>query len=129
MGTAEIYRAITDIAGVQDALIVDVPPDDGVGTSEMVLFTVVDGGGISDELAEKIRFRIRQRCSSRHVPDAIVAVPAVPRTLTGKLLEVPVKALLMGRSSTANAGALVDPEAFAWFVEYAERYRAERAQS
>jgi acetoacetyl-CoA synthetase len=125
MGTAEIYRAIADIDELKDALVVDVPPDDGIGNSQMILFAVVADGVVSAPLVAEIRSRIARRCSSRHVPDEIVAVPAVPRTLTGKLLEVPVKALLMGRSATtaANAGALTDPDAFTWFVEYAARYR------
>jgi acetoacetyl-CoA synthetase len=59
------------------------------------------------------------------VPDAIVEVPAVPRTLTGKLLEVPVKRVLMGRPAGVAAGALEDPRALAWFEDFALRRRDE----
>lgn len=126
MGTAEIYRAIADVEGVRDALAVDLPPENGVGNSRMLLFVVPTDGTVTDRIAAEISSRIRQRCSSRHVPDEIIAAPAVPRTLTGKLLEVPIKRLLMGQpaASTTNVGALVVPEAFDWFVEFASQRRA-----
>ncbi len=70
---------------------------------------------------DELRSRIRRDCSPRHLPDEVIAVPAVPRTLTGKLLEVPIKHLLMGRSieQTVSRDALAQPAALDWFVAYA----------
>ena len=84
MGTAEIYRAVLAIDEVVDALVVDV------GT--MPLFVVLrEGTELDDELVARIRTRVREDCSPRHVPDEVVAVEEVPRTLSGKVLELPVK--------------------------------------
>jgi acetoacetyl-CoA synthetase len=132
MGTAEIYAAVLAAAEVEDALVVDVPPVDGLGNSWMTLFVVLRDGGSPDEaLGEELRARIRRDCSPRHVPDAIVGVEAVPRTLTGKLLEVPVKKLLMGwdPADVANRDALADPAAFDWFVDYARGPRSAQNKS
>lgn len=126
MGTAEIYRAVVAADGVVDALVVDVPSADGTGDSWMPLFVVLaEGCTLTDELAADIRLRVRRDCSPRHVPDDVVQVAEIPRTLTGKALEVPVKKLLMGRDpdSVASRDALANPSAFDWFVEYARRHR------
>ncbi|HEU4363026.1 MAG TPA: acetoacetate--CoA ligase [Mycobacterium sp.] len=124
MGTAEIYAAVMAIDEIVDALVVDVPDPNGLGAGNMTLFVVTaDGVELSDAMCDEVRERIRRDCSPRHVPDHIVAVPAVPRTLTGKVLEVPVKKLLMGRQpdEVASRDALADPDAFDWFVDYAAR--------
>jgi acetoacetyl-CoA synthetase len=115
MGTSEIYAAVLAADGVADALVVDVPPADGTGDSTMTLFVVMAAGaGLTDGVAAELRRRIRSDCSPRHAPDEIIAVPDVPRTLTGKLLEVPVKRLLMGHAPevVATRDALANPEAF-----------------
>ncbi len=72
--------------------------------------------------ATRINGAIRAALSQRHVPDDIIAIPAVPRTLTGKKMEVPVKRLLLGRplSEVAATGAIADPRALDFFVEYAD---------
>ncbi|MEP9384279.1 acetoacetate--CoA ligase [Nocardioides sp. KR10-350] len=123
MGTAEIYAAVLKVDGVVDALVVDVPPkDDPSGDSRMPLFVVLDEGrDLTDEMVAEIRRRVREECSPRHVPDVVEQVPAVPRTLTGKILEVPVKKLFMGGdpSQVATRDALANPEAYDWFVAYA----------
>jgi acetoacetyl-CoA synthetase len=127
MGTAEIYRAVLAADELVDALVVDVPPADGAGDSWMPLFVVLAGGlTLTDELRADIRLRVRRDCSPRHVPDEIVQVAEIPRTLTGKALEVPLKKLLMGRDpgSVASRDALANPAAFDWFVEYAGRHLA-----
>jgi acetoacetyl-CoA synthetase len=127
MGTAEIYRAVLAADEVVDALVVDVPPAGGSTESWMPLFVVLsEGRTLTDELRAEIRLRVRRDCSPRHVPDDIVQVAEVPRTLTGKALEVPVKKLLMGRDpgSVASRDALANPAAFDWFVEYAGRHLA-----
>jgi acetoacetyl-CoA synthetase len=118
MGTAEIYAAVLVLDEVADALVVDVPSHDGT-ESTMTLFVVTAPGfELTDEVAAELRRRIRSDCSPRHVPDEITAVPAVPRTLSGKLLEVPVKRILMGSDpeQVASLDSLANPEALDWFV-------------
>jgi acetoacetyl-CoA synthetase len=115
MGTAEIYSAVLSVDGVLDALVVDV---DGW----MPLFVVLaDGVELDDELTKRIADRVREDCSPRHVPNEVVAVPAIPRTLSGKVLEVPVKKILMGAApeQAASRDSLANPEALDWFVEFA----------
>jgi acetoacetyl-CoA synthetase len=117
MGTSEIYRAVLAVPEVLDALVVDVPR---VGTDGwMPLFVVLaEGTVLSDELVGEIRRRVRQDCSPRHVPDEIRQIPAVPRTLSGKVLEVPVKRILTGTpvDAAASRESLANPEALDYFV-------------
>ena len=95
MGTSEIYRAVLDIDEVVDALVVDLPRDGTDGW--MPLFVVLrEGSELTDELLAEIRRRVREDCSPRHVPNEVRQIAAVPRTLSGKVLEVPVKRILMG---------------------------------
>jgi acetoacetyl-CoA synthetase len=84
-----------------------------------VLFVVAD---LDDELRARIAGALRSQLSPRHVPDTITAVPAIPRTLTGKKLEAPVKRILRGEpaEAVASRGALADPEAVDAFVRFAE---------
>jgi acetoacetyl-CoA synthetase len=87
----------------------------------MPLFVVLEPGrSLTYELVAQIRTKIREACSPRHVPNVVVATPSVPRTLTGKVLEVPVKKLFMGQPAekVATKDALANPEAFDWFVDY-----------
>ncbi len=120
MGTAEIYRAVLSLPEVADALVVDLPREGTQGY--MPLFVVLQPGrNLDEELVATIRARIRDDCSPRHVPDEIRAVPAVPRTLSGKVLEVPVKRILSGEATerTVSRDSLVDPEALRPFEELA----------
>ena len=140
MGTSEIYRAVLEVPEVVDALVVDLPagrrrpgpaverPDAeravaGDGTDGwMPLFVVLrDGAALDDELTAAIRRRVREDCSPRHVPNEIRAIPAVPRTLSGKILEVPVKRILTGTPAeqAASRESLANPEALDYFVELA----------
>jgi acetoacetyl-CoA synthetase len=122
IGTAEIYAAVLAVPGVADALVVDVPSFEDVGDARMVLFVVpAEGAEVDEALASEIRARLRSDCSPRHVPDEVHAVREVPRTLTGKLLEVPVKRLLMGqpREQVVNEGTVANPAALEWFVDFA----------
>jgi acetoacetyl-CoA synthetase len=118
MGTSEIYRAVLAVDAVLDALVVDVPRE---GTSGwMPLFVVLrDGETLSDSLVSEIRARVRSDCSPRHVPDEIRQIAAVPRTLSGKVLEVPVKRILMGVpvARAASRESLANPEALDFFAE------------
>jgi acetoacetyl-CoA synthetase len=120
MGTSEIYSAVLAFDEVTDALVVDV---DGF----MPLFVVLrDGVELTDELRDKIVARIRDECSPRHVPNEIDAVPEIPRTLSGKILEVPVKRILLGAEPerVASRDSLANPSALDWFVEWARTSRS-----
>jgi acetoacetyl-CoA synthetase len=126
IGTAEVYSAVLALDAIGDALAVDVPSADGTGDGYLYLFVVLAGGAVLDDaLQGALRAAIRRDCSPRHVPDEVIVVPEVPKTLTGKLLEVPVKRLLMGRAvqEAANRDALANPEALDWFVEFAAARR------
>jgi acetoacetyl-CoA synthetase len=113
MGTSEIYSAVEGVEQVLDSLVVDV---DG----RMLLFVVVRGE-LGPELESEIRARVREHCSPRHVPDAIYQVAEVPRTLSNKKLEVPVKRILSGADpgQAASRDSLANPDALDWFVERA----------
>ncbi|HWC87342.1 MAG TPA: acetoacetate--CoA ligase [Solirubrobacteraceae bacterium] len=121
MGTSEIYRAVLSVPEVLDALVVDVPRRDTDGW--MPLFVVVrEGEELSDELISEIKRRIRQDCSPRHVPDEIRRIDEVPRTLSGKVLEIPVKRILMGAppEEAASRESLANPDALDYFVRLHE---------
>jgi acetoacetyl-CoA synthetase len=125
MGTAEIYRVVLAVDAVVDALVVDVPRD---GEGWMPLFVVLrEGAELDDDLVAEIRTRIREDCSPRHVPNEIVKVDAVPRTLSGKVLELPVKRILMGTDpeQAASRDSLANPEALDAFAAFS-RERAGR---
>lgn len=122
MGTAEIYAAVLAVPEVADALVVDVPSPDGAGDGEMILFVVpADGAELTDAVADELRARIRRDCSPRHVPNRLVTVPAVPRTLSGKALEIPIKRILMGHDpgKTVDPSTLANPESLDWYLDFA----------
>jgi acetoacetyl-CoA synthetase len=118
MGTSEIYRAVLALDEVVDALVIDVPREGTDGW--MPLFVVLrEGESLEDDLVKEIRKRIREDCSPRHVPDEIKQIDEVPRTLSGKALEVPVKRILMGTpvEQAASRESLANPEALDYFVQ------------
>jgi acetoacetyl-CoA synthetase len=122
MGTAEIYRAVLALDDVTDALVVDIPKEGE--ENFMPLFVVLrDGAELDEELAKAIKARIREDCSPRHVPNEIVTVSEVPRTLSGKVLELPVKRILQGDDpdKAASRDSLANPKALDFFVDYAGR--------
>ncbi|HEY8466272.1 MAG TPA: acetoacetate--CoA ligase [Solirubrobacterales bacterium] len=122
MGTAEIYRAVLAVDEVTDALVVDIPKPGTEGW--MPLFVVLrEGAELTDELKREIAQRIRSDCSPRHVPDEIYRIKEVPRTLSGKVLEIPVKRILTGTppERAASRDSLSNPGALDFFVELAER--------
>ncbi len=120
MGTSEIYRVVEDLPEVLDSLVVDV---EYLGhASFMPLFVVLRPGMALDlALETRLRHEIRTQISPRFVPDEIVQVAEIPRTLTGKKQELPVKKLLLGRSlrDVMNPDACANPGAFDFFVDYA----------
>ena len=123
MGTAEIYRAVDKVEEVEDSLVVDVEKQDGSAT--MPLFVVLQQGvELDEDLTDRIKKSIRENASPRHVPNEILAVHDVPRTLNGKKLEVPVKKILSGKSpeEAASRDSLSNPESLDDFAELAGRY-------
>ena len=127
MGTSEIYRAVATVPEVLDALVVDVPRGGGEGELWMGLFVVLrDDAMLDEDLAKTIKRRIREDCSPRHVPNEILAIEEVPRTLSGKVLEVPVKKILMGTAPelAASVDSLANPRSLDYFVSLADRFTA-----
>jgi acetoacetyl-CoA synthetase len=123
MGTAEIYRAVLSIPEILDALVIDLPRDDTDGW--MPLFVVLgDDAELTDELVATIRRRVREDCSPRHVPNEVRRIAEVPRTLSGKVLEVPVKRILTGTpaETAASRESLANPAALDYFVGLADEY-------
>jgi acetoacetyl-CoA synthetase len=121
MGTSEIYSAVLADDDVVDALVVDVPREGTDGW--MPLFVVLrEGATLDDDLVARIKNRIREDCSPRHVPNEIHQITEVPRTLSGKALEVPVKRILMGdpADKAASRESLANPGALDYFVELAD---------
>ena len=122
MGTSEIYRAIEGIPEILDSLIVDL---EYLGrASYMPLFVVLRQGAALDEaLVERIKTRIRTDLSARYVPNDVFSIAEVPRTLSGKKMEVPVKKLLLGMAleSVASRDAMSNPHSLDFFVRFAAR--------
>ncbi len=121
MGTAEIYSAVLALDEVVDALVIDMPREGTDGW--MPLFVVLrEGESLDDSLIAEIRRRVREDCSPRHVPDEIRQIAEVPRTLSGKVLEVPVKRILMGTPAdqAASRESLANPAALDYFVNLSE---------
>jgi acetoacetyl-CoA synthetase len=120
MGTAEIYRVVEELPEVRDSLVVDL---EYLGRpSFLALFVVLQPGHALDEpLKKRIFDRIRTKASARHVPDEAYAIAEVPRTLTGKKMEVPVRKLLLGAApeKVASPDAMANPASLAFFVQLA----------
>lgn len=120
IGTSEIYRTIGHVAGVEDGLIVNL--DLPGGKFFMPLFVkLADGAKLDEEMCKEINARLRAEYTPRHVPDRIYQVPAIPYTISGKRMEVPVRRILAGHplAKAANRDAMADPAALAFFIEYA----------
>jgi acetoacetyl-CoA synthetase len=118
MGTAEIYRAVADLPEILDSLVVDVPKPGTEGW--MPLFVVLrEDEELDGDLVGEIKRRIREQCSPRHVPNEIFQIEEVPRTLSGKVLEVPVKRILMGEpaESAASRDSMANPASLDYFTE------------
>ncbi|NQY83432.1 MAG: acetoacetate--CoA ligase, partial [Alcanivorax sp.] len=122
MGTSEIYRVVEELPEVLDSLVVDL---EYLGReSFMPLFVVLrEGVSLDEDLKGRIKAGIRDNLSARHVPNDIVAEPDVPRTLTGKKMELPIKKLLLGQSleKVANPDAMANPESIRTYQDYAEQ--------
>ncbi len=118
IGTAEFYAVVESLPEVADSVVVHLEDGD-----RLLLFVALrEGEELDEALRDRIRAELRSALSPRHVPDRIAAVPAVPRTLSGKKLEVPVKRILTGTppEAAASRGSLANPEALDAFVELAQ---------
>ncbi len=122
MGSSEIYRVVEDIPEVLDSLIIGV--ERAGGAYYMPLFVVLQPGvELDDALKTTIRNKIRANLSPHHVPDEIIAIPEVPRTLNGKKLEVPVKKLFMGAplEKAISVDSMSNPQVMQYFIEFAKQ--------
>ncbi len=126
IGSAEIYRAVEQIDEVADSLVVclELP---GGGFWMPLFVRPADGAAVDDALRARIVAKLRADCSPRHVPDEIHGVAAIPYTLTGKKMEVPVRRILAGfpPEKVASRDAMMQPAALDWYVDFAHRRAAE----
>lgn len=120
MGTSEIYRAVEGMEEVQEALVVDL---EFLGKKSFLLMFVVlkEAVVLTDELKERIKEQVRKVTSKRHAPDEIYAVNAIPKTLNGKKMEVPIRKLLLGRENHIHLDTVANPDSIAYFVDFAKK--------
>jgi acetoacetyl-CoA synthetase len=122
IGTAEIYRSVEEMDEIEDSLIVNL--DLPGGNFFMPLFVrLADGVELDGDLLARLKAKLRADYSPRHVPDHVYPVTAIPYTLTGKKMEIPVRKVLMGVAidKAANVSAMANPESLDWFVDFARR--------
>jgi len=119
MGTSEFYRVAEALPEVGDSLVVDTGK---LGTDGRLILFVVPAAGceLDDDLKGRLRAALRTQLSPRHVPDEMYQVPRIPRTLSGKKLEVPVRKILLGTEPerAADPNALADPDALSYFGRF-----------
>jgi acetoacetyl-CoA synthetase len=123
MGTSELYRVVEGFAEVADSLVVDL---EYLGRpSFMALFVVLRDGAttVPAKLKHALLQAIRTGLSARHVPDDVFAIAEVPRTISGKKMEVPVKKILLGQpvDKSASRDSMANPQSLDWFVAFARR--------
>ncbi len=119
MGSADLYAAVEAVPEVVESLVLGVEQDDG-GYWLPVFVRLAPGMELDDALIARLKQAVRENASPRHVPDEVIAVPAIPHTATGKKLEVPLKRIAQGRpvETSLNLGSVDDPAAVNWFVEF-----------
>jgi acetoacetyl-CoA synthetase len=122
MGSADIYSAVEALPEIAEALVLGVEQPDG-GYWLPLFVRLREGVELDGALEERIRRAVREQASPRHVPDEVVAVPAIPHTVTGKKPEVPLKRIAQGVAvdRALNLGAVDDPDAVRWFVDHLSR--------
>ncbi len=116
MGTSEFYRVVEGLPSVSDSVVVHTNDD------RLLLFVVPSGSTWTDSDAEELRSTLRRELSPRHVPDAIHLIDQVPRTLSGKKLEIPIKKILAGirPGEAARLDALANPDSLEGFAAFRE---------
>ncbi|VVQ15551.1 acetoacetate--CoA ligase [Pseudomonas fluorescens] len=123
MGTSELYQAVEALPQVLDSMVVDL---EFLGKpSYMPLFIVLgEGARLDDALHKKIMASIRGALTPRHVPNDIFVVPAIPRTLSGKKLELPIKKLLLGHAldKVVNKDSMANPDSLGWYLAFADQW-------
>lgn len=123
MGTADIYAAVEEVPGVADSLVIDL--EDGAGGSTLLMFVVPRDGHLLDaDLEAAMTAAIRASLSPRFVPDAYILAPAIPRTLSGKKQELPVKRLFQGWpvDKVINPDAIANPDVIPWYLARAKAW-------
>jgi acetoacetyl-CoA synthetase len=126
MGTSEFYRVVESFGEVTDSLVVDTGRLGAEG--RLVLYVALtsgfpaDGVTLDDDLVKRVKTALRTQLSPRHVPDEIIVVPGIPRTLSGKKLEIPVRKILLGTpvEQAADLSALANPEVLGYFAARAQ---------
>jgi acetoacetyl-CoA synthetase len=124
MGTSEIYQTVESLAEIVDSLVIDL---EALGQeSYLPLFVVLrEGVSLDESLKQRIKAKIRQDISPRHVPNDIFAIQEVPYTLSGKKMEVPIRKILLGQpvEKAANPGAMRNPQSIQFFVDFAGKLK------
>jgi acetoacetyl-CoA synthetase len=130
MGTAEIYAAVEGLPGVVDTMMIDI--ESGEGDSQLIMFLVpADGHAVDAAMEAAVASAIRTSLSPRFVPDRLIAAPGIPRTLSGKKQELPIKRLFAGWpvAKVINADAVATPELLPWYIDQAARWQAAEGQA
>ncbi|MDT8757190.1 acetoacetate--CoA ligase [Sphingomonas psychrotolerans] len=126
MGTAEIYAAVERLPQIADTMIIDLDGEEG--ESKLMLFVVpAEGVAVDAAMEAAVASAIRTSLSPRFVPDLLIAAPGIPRTLSGKKQELPIKRLFAGwpAAKVVSADATATPEVLPWYIEQAQRWRRE----
>ena len=126
MGTAEIYAAVERLPEIADTMIVDV--ENGEGDSELIMFVVPsEGRRVDADTRAAVAAAIRSSLSPRFVPDRFIEAPGIPRTLSGKKQELPIKRLFAGWpvAKVINADASATPELLPWYIDQAQVWQGD----
>ncbi len=124
MGTAEVYAAVEQLPAVADSMIIDL--EDTQGGSKLVMFVVPsEGKAVDGDTRGAIAAAIRTSLSPRFVPDQLIAAPGIPRTLSGKKQELPIKRLFAGwpAARVINADASATPDVLPWYIDQAQAWQ------
>lgn len=124
IGTAEIYASVEKLPEVADTLVIDV--EDGSGGSKILMFVVPRGQNLDEDLQSRMVAAIRDSLSPRFVPDLFIAAPAVPRTLSGKKQELPIKRLFQGwaPAKVVDPNTIENADVIPWYIAQATQWRA-----
>jgi acetoacetyl-CoA synthetase len=124
MGTAEFYSAVEDLREISDTLVIDL--EDGQGDNKLLMFVVPsEGRQLDADMEAAMASSIRNSLSPRFVPDIFIPAPGIPRTLSGKKQELPIKRLFQGWpiASVINLDAIANPEVIPWYSAQAKAWR------